>query len=136
MITKKDLLFNNLITMIFDYQKKNDTYNWWDEESNDNDIIQELINVVNNNSQDVKRYFKEEESILLDTENELDILEKEQLKEIRKILIVLHQYENLKWLKNWKVEIIKNELNKGGFLQCIKVKKRQIKDMPQRIKKE
>lgn len=96
MITKKDLLFDNLITMIWNYQKKNDTYNWWDEESNDNDIIQELINVVNNNSQDIKDYFKEEESILLNTENELNILEKEQLKEIRKILMMLHQYEKLK----------------------------------------
>lgn len=96
MITKKDLLFDNLITMIWNYQKKNDTYNWWDEESNDNDIIQELINVVNNNPQDVKNYFKEEKCILLDTENELNILEKEQLKEIRKILMMLHQYENLK----------------------------------------
>ena len=93
MFTKKELLLDNLVTSIWNYQEKNNTYNFWDEESNNNDIVQELIGAINNNLETLREYFIEEKNSLLDTEAELNILEQEQLEEIEKILTMLSQYE-------------------------------------------
>lgn len=93
MFSKKELLLDSLVTNIWNYQEKNDTYNFWDEESNDYDIVQELVDVIDNNLEIVKKYFIEEKNSLLDTEAELNILEQEQLEEVEKILAMLSQYE-------------------------------------------
>ena len=90
MFTKKELLLDSLVTSIWNYQEKNNTYDFWDEESNNSDIVQQLIRAVNNNLEIVKKYFIEEKNSLLDTEN---ILEQEQLEEVEKILVMLRQYE-------------------------------------------
>lgn len=92
MFTKKELLLDNLVTSIWNYQEKNNTYDFWDEQSNDYDIVQELIGAVNNNLETVREYFIKEKNSLLDTE-ELDVLEQEQLEEIKRILTMLSQYE-------------------------------------------
>ena len=92
MFTKKELLLDSLVTNIWNYLEKNNTYNFWDEESNNNDIVQQLIRAVNNNLETLREYFIEEKNSLLDTE-ELNILEQEQLEEIEKILTMLSQYE-------------------------------------------
>ena len=92
MFTKKELLLDSLVTSIWNYQEKNNTYDFWDEESNNSDIVQQLIRAVNNNLEIVKKYFIEEKNSLLDTEN---ILEQEQLEEIEKILTMLSQYETM-----------------------------------------
>ena len=92
MFTKKELLLDSLVINIWNYQEKNNTYDFWDEESNNSDIVQQLIRAVNNNLEIVKKYFIEEKNSLLDTE-ELDVLEQEQLEEIEKILTMLSQYE-------------------------------------------
>ena len=92
MFTKKELLLDSLVINIWNYQEKNNTYDFWDEQSNDNDIVQELVDVIDNNLEIVKKYFIEEKNSLLDTE-ELDVLEQEQLEEIEKILTMLSQYE-------------------------------------------
>ena len=94
MFTKKELLLDSLVTNIWNYQEKNNTYDFWDEQSNNNDIVQQLIRAVNNNLEIVKKYFIEEKNSLLDTE-ELDVLEQEQLEEIEKILTMLSQYETM-----------------------------------------
>ena len=94
MFTKKELLLDSLVTSIWNYQEKNNTYDFWDEESNNSDIVQQLIRAVNNNLEIVKKYFIEEKNSLLDTE-ELDVLEQEQLEEIEKILTMLSQYETM-----------------------------------------
>lgn len=93
MFSKKELLLDSLVTNIWNYQEKNDTYNFWDEESNDSDIVQELIGAINNNLETVKDYFIEEKNSLLDTETEPSILEQEQLEEVERILTMLSQYE-------------------------------------------
>ena len=93
MFSKKELLLDSLVTNIWNYQEKNDTYNFWDEESNDSDIVQELIGAINNNLETVKDYFIEEKKSLLDTEAELNILEQEQLEEVERIMTMLSQYE-------------------------------------------
>ena len=93
MFTKKELLLDSLVTNIWNYQEKNNTYDFWDEESNNNDIVQQLIRAVNNNLETLREYFIEEKNSLLDTEAELNILEQEQLEEIEKILTMLSQYE-------------------------------------------
>ena len=93
MFSKKELLWDSLVTNIWNYQEKNDTYNFWDEESNDSDIVQELIGAINNNLETVKDYFIEEKKSLLDTEAELNILEQEQLEEVERIMTMLSQYE-------------------------------------------
>lgn len=92
MFTKKELLLDSLVTNIWNYQEKNNTYDFWDEESNNNDIVQQLIRAVNNNLETLREYFIEEKNSLLDTE-ELDVLEQEQLEEVEKILTMLSQYE-------------------------------------------
>ena len=92
MFTKKELLLDSLVTNIWNYQEKNNTYNFWDEESNDNDIVQELVDVINNNLETVREYFIKEKNSLLDTE-ELNILEQEQLEEVERIMTMLSQYE-------------------------------------------
>ena len=92
MFTKKELLLDSLVTNIWNYQEKNNTYDFWDEESNNNDIVQQLIRAVNNNLETLREYFIEEKNSLLDTE-ELDVLEQEQLEEIKRILTMLSQYE-------------------------------------------
>ena len=92
MFTKKELLLDSLVTNIWNYQEKNNTYDFWDEESNNNDIVQQLIRAVNNNLETLREYFIEEKNSLLDTE-ELDVLEQEQLEEKEKILTMLSQYE-------------------------------------------
>ena len=92
MFTKKELLLDSLVTNIWNYQEKNNTYDFWDEESNNNDIVQQLIRAVNNNLETLREYFIEEKNSLLDTE-ELDVLEQEQLKKEEKILTMLSQYE-------------------------------------------
>ena len=94
MFTKKELLLDSLVINIWNYQEKNNTYDFWDEESNNSDIVQQLIRAVNNNLEIVKKYFIEEKNSLLDTE-ELDVLEQEQLEEIEKILTMLSQYETM-----------------------------------------
>ena len=86
MFTKKELLLDSLVTNIWNYLEKNNTYDFWDEQSNNNDIVQELIGAVNNNLETVKDYFTEEKNSLLDSEAELSILEQEQLEEVEKIL--------------------------------------------------
>ena len=93
MFSKKELLLDSLVINIWNYQEKNNTYDFWDEQSNDNDIVQELIGAVNNNLETVKNYFIEEKNSLLDTEVELNILEQEQLEEVERILTMLSQYE-------------------------------------------
>ena len=93
MFTKKELLLDSLVTNIWNYLEKNNTYDFWDEQSNNNDIVQELIGAVNNNLETVKDYFTEEKNSLLDSEAELSILEQEQLEEVEKILTMLSQYE-------------------------------------------
>lgn len=93
MFTKKELLLDNLVTSMWNYLEKNNTYDFWDEQSNDNDIVQELVDVIDNNLETVKNYFIEEKNSLLDTEAELNILEQEQLEEVEKILAMLSQYE-------------------------------------------
>ena len=92
MFTKKELLLDSLVINIWNYQEKNNTYDFWDEESNNSDIVQQLIRAVNNNLETLREYFIEEKNSLLDTE-ELDVLEQEQLEEIEKILTMLSQYE-------------------------------------------
>lgn len=93
MFSKKELLLDSLVTNIWNYQEKNNTYDFWDEQSNDNDIVQELVDVIDNNLETVKNYFIEEKNSLLDTETEPSILEQEQLEEVEKILDMLSQYE-------------------------------------------
>lgn len=93
MFSKKELLLDSLVTNIWNYLEKNNTYNFWDEQSNDNDIVQELIGAVNNNLETVREYFIEEKNSLLDTETEPSILEQEQLEEVERILTMLSQYE-------------------------------------------
>ena len=93
MFTKKELLLDSLVTNIWNYLEKNNTYDFWDEESNNNDIVQELIGAINNNLETLREYFIDEKNSLLDTEAELNILEQEQLEEIEKILTMLSQYE-------------------------------------------
>ena len=92
MFTKKELLLDSLVINIWNYQEKNNTYEFWDEESNNSDIVQQLIRAVNNNLETLREYFIEEKNSLLDTE-ELDVLEQEQLEEVEKILTMLSQYE-------------------------------------------
>ena len=92
MFSKKELLLDSLVTNIWNYQEKNNTYDFWDEESNNNDIVQQLVGVINNNLETLREYFIEEKNSLLDTE-ELDVLEQEQLEEIKRILTMLSQYE-------------------------------------------
>lgn len=92
MFTKKELLLDSLVINIWNYQEKNNTYDFWDEQSNNNDIVQQLVGVINNNLETLREYFIEEKNSLLDTE-ELDVLEQEQLEEIEKILTMLSQYE-------------------------------------------
>ena len=92
MFTKKELLLDSLVINIWNYQEKNNTYDFWDEQSNDNDIVQELVDVINNNLETVREYFIEEKNSLLDTE-ELDVLEQEQLEEVERIMTMLSQYE-------------------------------------------
>lgn len=92
MFTKKELLLDSLVINIWNYQEKNNTYDFWDEQSNDNDIVQELVDVINNNLETVREYFIEEKNSLLDTE-ELDVLEQEQLEEVERIMTMLNQYE-------------------------------------------
>ena len=72
--------------------EKNNTYDFWDEQSNNSDIVQQLVGVINNNLETLREYFIEEKNSLSDTE-ELDVLEQEQLEEIEKILTMLSQYE-------------------------------------------
>lgn len=93
MFSKKELLLDSLVINIWNYQEKNNTYDFWDEQSNDNDIVQELIGTVNNNLETVREYFIEEKNSLLDTETEPSILEQEQLEEVERILTMLSQYE-------------------------------------------
>lgn len=93
MFTKKELLLDNLVTSMWNYLEKNNTYDFWDEQSNDNDIVQELVDVIDNNLETVKNYFIKEKNSLLDTETEPSILEQEQLEEVEKILDMLSQYE-------------------------------------------
>ena len=95
MFTKKELLLDSLVINIWNYQEKNNTYDFWDEESNNSDIVQQLIRAVNNNLETLREYFIEEKNSLLDTEAELNILEQEQLEEIEKILTMLSQYETM-----------------------------------------
>lgn len=92
MFSKKELLLDSLVINIWNYQEKNNTYDFWDEQSNDNDIVQELVDVINNNLETVREYFIEEKNSLLDTE-ELDVLEQEQLEEVERIMTMLSQYE-------------------------------------------
>ena len=92
MFTKKELLLDSLVTNIWNYQEKNNTYDFWDEQSNNNDIVQQLIIAVNNNLETLREYFIEEKNSLLDTE-ELDVLEQEQLEEVERIMTMLSQYE-------------------------------------------
>ena len=92
MFSKKELLLDSLVINIWNYQEKNNTYDFWDEQSNNNDIVQQLVGIINNNLETLREYFIEEKNSLLDTE-ELDVLEQEQLEEIEKILTMLSQYE-------------------------------------------
>ena len=92
MFSKKELLLDSLVINIWNYQEKNNTYDFWDEQSNNNDIVQQLVGVINNNLETLREYFIEEKNSLLDTE-ELDVLEQEQLEEVEKILAMLSQYE-------------------------------------------
>ena len=92
MFTKKELLLDSLVINIWNYQEKNNTYDFWDEQSNNNDIVQQLIGAVNNNLETLREYFIEEKNSLLDTE-ELDVLEQEQLEEVERIMTMLSQYE-------------------------------------------
>ena len=92
MFSKKELLLDSLVINIWNYQEKNNTYDFWDEQSNNNDIVQQLVVVINNNLETLREYFIEEKNSLLDTE-ELDVLEQEQLEEIKRILTMLSQYE-------------------------------------------
>lgn len=92
MFSKKELLLDSLVINIWNYQEKNNTYDFWDEQSNNNDIVQQLVGVINNNLKTLREYFIEEKNSLLDTE-ELDVLEQEQLEEIKRILTMLSQYE-------------------------------------------
>ena len=92
MFSKKELLLDSLVINIWNYQEKNNTYDFWDEQSNDNDIVQELVDVINNNLETLREYFIEEKNSLLDTE-ELDVLEQEQLEEVERIMTMLNQYE-------------------------------------------
>lgn len=93
MFSKKELLLDSLVISLWNYLEKNNTYDFWDEQSNDNDIVQELVDVIDNNLETVKNYFIEEKNSLLDTETEPSILEQEQLEEVEKILAMLSQYE-------------------------------------------
>ena len=92
MFTKKELLLDSLVINIWNYQEKNNTYDFWDEQSNNNDIVQQLVGVINNNLETLREYFIEEKNSLLDTE-ELDVLEQEQLEEVERIMTMLSQYE-------------------------------------------
>ena len=92
MFSKKELLLDSLVTNIWNYQEKNNTYDFWDEQSNNNDIVQQLVGVINNNLETLREYFIEEKNSLLDTE-ELDVLEQEQLEEVERIMTMLSQYE-------------------------------------------
>ena len=74
MFSKKELLLDSLVTSLWNYLEKNNTYDFWDEHSNNNDIVQQLIRAVNNNLETLREYFIEEKNSLLDTE-ELDVLE-------------------------------------------------------------
>ena len=93
MFSKKELLLDSLVINIWNYQEKNNTYDFWDEESNNNDIVQQLVGAINNNLETLREYFIEEKNSLLDTEAELNILEQEQLEEVERILTMLSQYE-------------------------------------------
>lgn len=93
MFTKKELLLDSLVTNIWNYQEKNNTYDFWDEESNNSDVVQQLVGVINNNLETLREYFIEEKNSLLDTETEPSILEQEQLEEVERILTMLSQYE-------------------------------------------
>lgn len=92
MFSKKELLLDSLVINIWNYQEKNNTYDFWDEQSNNNDIVQQLVGIINNNLETLREYFIEEKNSLLDTE-ELDVLEQEQSEEIERILTMLSQYE-------------------------------------------
>ena len=92
MFSKKELLLDSLVINIWNYQEKNNTYDFWDEQSNNNDIVQQLVGVINNNLETLREYFIEEKNSLLDTE-ELDVLEQEQLEEVERIMTMLSQYE-------------------------------------------
>ena len=92
MFSKKELLLDSLVTSLWNYLEKNNTYDFWDEQSNNNDIVQQLVGVINNNLETLREYFIEEKNSLLDTE-ELDVLEQEQLEEVERILTMLSQYE-------------------------------------------
>ena len=92
MFSKKELLLDSLVINIWNYQEKNNTYDFWDEQSNNNDIVQQLVGVINNNLETLREYFIEEKNSLLDTE-ELDVLEQEQLEEVERIITMLSQYE-------------------------------------------
>lgn len=93
MFSKKELLLDSLVISLWNYLEKNNTYDFWDEQSNDNDIVQELVDVIDNNLETVKNYFIEEKNSLLDTETKPSILEQEQLEEVEKILDMSSQYE-------------------------------------------
>ena len=93
MFSKKELLLDSLVTSLWNYLEKNNTYDFWDEQSNNNDIVQQLVGVINNNLETLREYFIEEKNSLLDTEAELNILEQEQLEEVERILTMLSQYE-------------------------------------------
>ena len=93
MFSKKELLVDSLVTSLWNYLEKNNTYDFWDEQSNNNDIVQQLVGVINNNLETLREYFIEEKNSLLDTEAELNILEQEQLEEVERILTMLSQYE-------------------------------------------
>ena len=93
MFSKKELLLDTLVTSLWNYLEKNNTYDFWDEQSNNNDIVQQLVGVINNNLETLREYFIEEKNSLLDTEAELNILEQEQLEEVERILTMLSQYE-------------------------------------------
>ena len=92
MFSKKELLLDSLVTSLWNYLEKNNTYDFWDEQSNNNDIVQQLVGVINNNLETLREYFIEEKNSLLDTE-ELDVLEQEQLEEVERIMTMLSQYE-------------------------------------------
>ena len=111
MFTKKELLLDSLVTNIWNYQEKNNTYDFWDEESNNNDIVQQLIRAVNNNLETLREYFIEEKNSLLDTE-ELDVLEQEQLEEIKRILTMLSQYEAMEDQKKFLMNKSANNIKK------------------------
>ena len=54
MFSKKELLLDSLVTSLWNYLEKNNTYDFWDEESNNSDIVQQLVDVIDNNLKVVK----------------------------------------------------------------------------------